>query len=357
MSEPFYLDDRKQLEEAEIVKIDWPASVRKPHFGIVQDYGKYPIWSKYCRFLENNSFSYNIFDLHVHDWLENAKKFDVIIGMVSNAVYDLQEMRSKYYILETYLGKKCYPSINNALLYEDKCLEAYISQATGIPFARTYVSHEKKDAFQLVENIKYPFVSKIVPSSGSFGVELVHSPKKGSQIVREVFSGAGRKTDLLYRRQKNSVYFQEFIPNDGYDIRVIVVGKWVTGYYRKVLPGDFRASGMNLEEKRELTKEAMNVAIKVNEIIKSPVLAVDMLHGLDGKYYIIEFSPHYLMDSSAELRMNGVPGIYIFDADGTYHFEKGRYWIAELALREFLLKDYLPKYVSEAKQDDDLKAQ
>jgi glutathione synthase/RimK-type ligase-like ATP-grasp enzyme len=350
MPKPSYVDDRDQLDEAEIVTIDWPASVRKPYFGIVQDYGKYPIWSKYCRFLENNLFSYDLFDLHAHDWLEKSRKFDVIIGIVSNAIYDLQEMRSKYYFLETFLGKKCYPSVNNALLYEDKSLEAYISQATGIPFVKTYVSHEKIDALHLVENIKYPFVSKMVPSSGSIGVELVNSQKKGFHIVREVFSRAGRKTHLLYYRQKNNVYFQEFIPNDGYDIRVIVVGNWVSGFYRKVLSGDFRASGMNLEEMRELPKEAMKVALKVNEIIKSPLLAVDMLHGFDGKYHIIEFSPHYQMNTSAELRLNGIPGVYKFDADGTYHFEKGRYWLAELALREFLLTNYLPKYLSEGKK-------
>jgi hypothetical protein len=47
------------------------------------------------------------------------------------------------------------------------------------------------------------------------------------------------------------------------------------------------------------------------------------------------------MDSSAELRLSGVPGVYVFDAEGSYHFQKGRFWVAELALREFLLRDFL----------------
>jgi glutathione synthase/RimK-type ligase-like ATP-grasp enzyme len=341
MSESYLVDDRNKLDEAEVVQIDWPKSVKKPYFGIVQDYGKYPKWTKYCRFFDNNSFQYDIYNIHQHNWIKYAERFDAIVGLPSNSTFCLQEIRSKYYILENILDKKCYPSASHALLYEDKCLEAYISQVTGIPFANTYVSHDKDDAINIAKNLHYPFVSKIVPSSGSVGVELVSTLNKGMQIIRESFSRAGRKTHSIYFSQKNFIYFQEFIPNDGYDIRVIVVGNWVFGYYRKVLPGDFRASGMKIEEWGELPEEAMKIALRVNKIIKSPVLAVDMLHALDGNYYIIEFSPLYQMDSSAELRLNGDPGVYVFNSDGSYSFEKGRYWVAELAIREFLLNQYL----------------
>jgi len=349
MPMPAYADDRDQLDTAEIVKIDWPAYIRKPTFGIVQDYGTHPKWTKYCRFLENNSFSYELFNLHSHDWLERAGRYDLIAGIPSCSLYDLQEMRSKYYVLETYLGKRCYPSVANALLYEDKLLEAYISRATGIPFVNTYVSQDEEDAIQLVKKLKYPLVSKIVPSSGSLGVDFVPNPKKGLQIVNQAFSRSGRKTHVLYSRQKNYIYFQDYVPNDGYDIRVIVVGNWIFGYYRKVLAGDFRASGMNIKEKRALPEDAMKVALKVNEIIHSPLLAVDMVRGLDGQYRIIEFSPHYLMGFSDELHVNGIPGVYVFEADGSYHFENGQFWVAELALREFLLNHYLP---SMSKNDD-----
>jgi glutathione synthase/RimK-type ligase-like ATP-grasp enzyme len=339
---PFILDDSNLLEDAEIIKLDWPDTVKKPCFGVVQDYGKYPKWTKYCRFFKNNSFNYDIYDIHHHSWLRNAERFDVIVGLPSNSVYHLQEIRNKYHILETYLGKKCYPSTNHCFLYEDKCIEAYISQTARLPFANTYISYEKKDAMSITETLKYPFVSKIVPSSGSVGVELVRTHNKAVKIVNEVFSRAGRRTHNFYHSQKNFIYFQEYIPNDGYDTRIIIAGKRIFGYYRKVPKGDFRASGMNIIEERELPEEAMKIALAVNKIVKSPVLAVDMLHGLDGKYHIIEFSPLYQMDSSAELRVNDIPGAYIVNENGTFHFETGRYWVAELAIREFLVNEYLP---------------
>jgi len=342
-SKPKYMDDRDQLIDAEIVRIEWPASVKKPVFGIVQDYDVYPKWTKYRRFLENNSFDYGIYHIHRHDWIDLSNQFDIIIGIPSNTLYDLQEIRSKYEILETFREKICYPSSVHARLFEDKCLEAYIAKVANIPFAKTYVLTDKDDALQLIAQLKYPFVSKIVPSSASIGVELVLNFTQARQIVNEVFSQHGKKTHMIYHQQKNLVYFQEFIPNDGYDIRIIVVGNKVFGYYRNVLEGDFRASGMRKWEKRELPVEAMKIALKVNSVIESPVLAVDFLHDHEGKYTIIEYSPFYQMDSPEELHVNGIPGVYIFNQDGSYHFEIGKYWVAELALRELLQNNYLPK--------------
>lgn len=335
-----YLDDRDKINDAEVVKIDWPVQIKKPRFGIIRDYGVYPRWTKYCRFLENNAFEYEIYNLHAHDWIEKAKNLDVFVGFVSSEFWDLQEMREKYHFLETYLYKKTYPSPNHVFLYEDKCLEAYLSKVFKLPIANTYISHDKSDALQIIEGVPYPLISKIVPSSGSMGVELVHSKTHARKIIEQVFSPTGRKTHQVSFRQKNYIYFQEFIPNDGYDIRVIVVGNWVFGYYRKVLEGDFRASGMNLVEKRELPEEAMRIALKAYEAIKSPKIVVDMVHGTDGKYHIIEYSPICQMEFPEQLHVGGVPGVYLFEND-SFVFKKGRYWLHELALQEFLMKDYL----------------
>jgi glutathione synthase/RimK-type ligase-like ATP-grasp enzyme len=338
----YYLDDRGRFSDAEKVLIDWPKERQKPHIGVVRDPGPYPRWTKYCRFLDNNSFEYDIFSLHSHDWIEKANQLDIIVGMCSSEHNRLLETREKYHFLETYLGKTCYPSAAHVMLYENKRLETYISWAKNIPFAKTMISHDKQDALLSLDKLSYPLISKIDPSSGSFGVDFVRSKNKARKIVKKAFSGIGRQTHLPYNKQKNYVLFQEFIPNDGYDIRVIVVGNLIFGYYRKVLDGDFRASGMNLVEKRELPGEAMKIALMVNNIIKSPMLVVDMLHGLDDKYYIIELSPFCQMETPAQLHVRGVPGVYVFEDGGSFHFEKGRYWVAELALREFLLSDYIP---------------
>ena len=340
------VDDRESLNIVDALTINWPTQVKKPKIGVVQDQGPYPKWTKYCRFLEHNSFEYEFYNIHAHDWIEKSNGFDIILGFPRSEFWHLQEIQEKYYFLETFLGKTTYPTAGHATLYENKKLEAYIAELHGLQFANTYVSYDKEDALHLVETLKYPFVSKIVPASGSLGVEMVHSPTRARKIVEQAFSRNGRRTFYNSFRQKNYVYFQDYVPNDGYDIRAVVVGKkWGFGYYRKVLENDFRASGMDLVEKRGLPEESLQIARQVNEIIKSPMLAVDMVHGLDGQYHIIEFSPTFLMRKPDQMLIKGAPGYYAFDDDGSFHFEAKSYWPHDLFLAEFLLNHYLPKHL------------
>jgi hypothetical protein len=68
-----------------------------------------------------------------------------------------------------------------------------------------------------------------------------------------------------------------------------------------------------------------------------------MVHALDGRYVIIEFSIVCQVQTPEQLLVDGVPGAYVIGDDGDIRFEKGRYWVHELALKEFLLDEYLPR--------------
>jgi len=346
-----YTNDRSNLDEAQRILIDWPPEIKMPNVGIVQDIGAFPSWTKHVRFCENNSIPCVVYSIRDHDWLEKAEEFDVIIGFTSCSSYDLDEIRYKYFILETVLKKACYPSFQNMLLYENKFLEAELSRIYNFPYITTYVSFDKKDAHSLITNLEFPIVSKIVPSSGSLGVELIRTPEEAKKLIRQAFSQNGRKIHIVYARQKNYIYFQEYIPNDGYDIRVIVVGNFVFGFYRKAPKGDFRASGMHLEEMRSLPDEAIKIARNVYKKINSPLLAVDMVHGLDGNFYINEFSPIFEMSTLNQLKVDGVSGAYVFDKNEEYQFFECKYWVHELALKEFFQNHYFPKFTIGEKKE------
>ncbi len=343
MQAPFYLDDRASIGDAEVVQIDWPEDLPRPRVGIVQDYGNYPRWTKYCRFFDHNCFPYEIYNIHAHDWLEVAQRFDVIVGVPSNEFNYLHEIRRKYFALATFYEKFCYPSVEHLTLYEDKSVEAFLAEKAGIPFVKTYVSNDKTDALQIIRTLKYPVVCKNESSSGSVGVELIRNLRQAEKVVNKAFSIRGKSTHLLYLRQKDYIYFQEFVPNDGFDVRAIVVGNWGFGYYRRNLEGDFRASGMNQVELRGLPEEPLRIAWEANKILKSPVLVMDMLHGLDGKYHVIEYSPLCEVNTPVQLKVDGESGVYIREEDGKIRFEKARYWLHELALKQFFVADYLPQ--------------
>lgn len=93
-------------------------------------------------------------------------------------------------------------------------------------------------------------------------------------------------------------------------------------------------------------QEAIRIAYQVNQVIKAPMLVVDMVHGLDGEYRIVEFSPICQMEKPSQWTLNGVPGAYILEEDGSIRFIEGKYWVHELSRRESLVKDYLPKVIA-----------
>ncbi|NQT01202.1 MAG: hypothetical protein HQ580_04205 [Planctomycetes bacterium] len=335
-------DDSDRISQGvDTVQMQWPSLVPKPNVGVIQDHGCSPRWTKYCRFLETNDIPYAFYDIDSAQWLESAQAFDVIVGIDSCQPYYLEQIRRKYYVIEQHLHKRCYPSYANIVLYEDKILEAYLSELHGFPFIKTYVFNSKCEAVQAAARFTYPIISKLVPCSGSIGVEMIKSEKQCLAVIKKAFSRSGRKMHVPYASQKNSVYFQDYVPNDGYDVRVIVIGDCVFGYYRKALEGDFRASGMGVVEKRELPLDAMQIARRVNHLLKSPMLVVDLLRGNDGSFHIIELSPICRIDTPEQLHVDGKPGVYIFSDDGTCRFERGRYWVHELALKEYFLDKYI----------------
>lgn len=348
--------DPTDVENADLVQLAWPPELKRPVFGLVQDFDKFPHWTKYRRFLKNNNFEYEIYNIHAQDWLERAQRYDVVVGFSSCELWHVQELREKYFFLEKFMGKRTYPSPHHIMIYEDKKLEAYIASAADLPFARTHVSYDFEDALQLAEQLRYPVVSKIVPSSASVGTELLNTPRQARKVVQQAFSPHGRRAHTAAFRQKNYVYFQEYIPNDGYDIRVMVTGNCAYGYYRKVPGGDFRASGMGLVEKRALPEEAMRIALRLNSVVKSPMLVVDFVHALNGKYYIIEYSPVCQMETPEQLHVGGVPGAYVWEAETGFRFCPGRHWLHELALREFLVESFFPHETLRTRLNDTARA-
>ena len=118
----------------------------------------------------------------------------------------------------------------------------------------------------------------------------------------------------MHHREKGYVYFQDFIPNNDYDLRVVVVGDKLVAEKRYCREGDFRASGSGLFEYGSISKEVLNIAFEVSEKLKLQSVAFDFIYN-EGKPLIIEmsygFGTHGISNS---------PGYYTRDLN--YHKEK-----------------------------------
>lgn len=307
------------------------------HEDYVNNRAYYP---KYERFLKNNYIQYEYYNINSDNWQKNAEHFDAIVWQTSSDLATLYHARNKIVVLEKLMGKHCLPNYEELWSYEDKINMHYLYKHHNLPEIPTFSTALKNEALDFASNANYPFVSKITTGSSSYGVEIVRSQSQANRIIEKVFSNRGRKTCWRYQRQKDYILFQKFI-KAAYDLRVIIAGDKLFGYYRYPQKGDFRASGSGILEKKAIPIEALQIAYKVKEAFNTTILATDMLFNeKEKKYFIIESSISIGIDTCEQLKVNGIPGYYKRVGQNDFVFLEGKYWIQELALKEFIEKYY-----------------
>ncbi len=335
--------ENKKLDSATPVKILWPPDVRKPRVGLVKsEKGCNAYWPKFERFLKTNDINYSYFDIKSSDFILEIKKYDVIIWRTPPEYADQWEAADKIEFMEEYLNKIVMPPRQSLWMYEDKVRMQWLLQINNLPVIKTFISFSKEETKNYIETCHYPFLSKDKTSSSSNGVFLVKNKRQARKLWRKIFF-RGLKLENSYVKQKDYVFFQEYVPNKGFDLRVIMIGDSYFGYYRYPSKKDFRASGSGIVIKESIPKKVLNLAKKTRECLpKSYLLAVDFLQDTrDDKFYIIEISIFTQVLSSENLVVDGIPGRYI-EQNGDFVFEPGRFWIQELMMKE-LMKDWIAK--------------
>jgi len=330
----------ENLNKAEIVKIN-PSDIK---VGLVKDgieMGEFidnrSYYPKYERFLKNNSIKYEYYDIYKSDWLDKGKDFDIIIWHTDSDPVTQDIATNKIYVLEKLMKKKCLPSFHEIWTYEDKINAHYLYKYFKLPAIPTFVTHSKEEALEYIEKTEFPIISKIATGSGSQGVVKIKNKKQAKKIINHAFSLKGAKTYFPFQRQKNYVLFQEFIEDATFDLRVIVIGNKLFGYYRFPNKGDFRASGAGNYKKKEIPVEALDLAYQVKELFHARFLATDFLYSNNRKkFLIIESSIFIGVDTCEQLVVNGKPGYYERIKESEYVFKEGRYWIQELTIKELL---------------------
>ncbi len=329
------------LEAANEVHISVP--LKKLRIGLVKDaeddfegyFARRAYWPKYERFLRNNNLTWSYFDIHSSNWQNEAGNYDVIIWHPRSSPDFQAEAESKYYFLEKYLKKICFPSFDELWSYEDKIRSYYLYSNFGLPVVPTFISNSRTEAMEFINSTVYPIISKIATGSSSFGVRMIKNKRSAFNYVNYCFSKVGKKTYWPFARQINYVYFQQFVENAKYDLRIIVVGNKAVGYYRYPKSGDFRASGAGILEKKALPEEAMKIAFRTKQLLRATSLAVDMIYSEQTKTFnIIETSVFCGIDTAEQLIIDGIPGYYEFDGE-SFTFREGRFWVQEMALKDF----------------------
>lgn len=288
-------------------------------------FGFHPRWESYC--IENNIVfeSVNCYDDRLIDQLAG---FDGLLWHYNpNNPKDLIIAQKILFALQ-HTNFKVFPDFNTAWHFDDKVAQKYLCEAFHLPMIKSYVFFDKKEALHWIENTNFPKVFKLRGGAGSSHVKLAKNKEAAKRFVRKSF-GSGFKqysawSNLQERWRKYSnglvpfnevvkgvirlfwapdyskvggvevgyAYFQDFVPNNAFDIRVIVIENKAFALKRWVRENDFRASGSgNFEvDKAVFDERCIRLAFETNKKIRSQSLALDFIFDEQKNPLIVEMS-------------------------------------------------------------------
>lgn len=276
------------------------------------------------------SIPYEVIDPYQPDIVARLDQFSALVWHIQNYVLaDIMEARSILRVAQQ-KGLKVFPDMNTVWHFDDKIAQMYALQSVNAPIPRSWVFYLLDDCLVwLNQEAVYPLVAKLRCGSGSHNVKLLNNQEEATRYARRMFGkGFDPSPSLLYKAyskvqssrnwktilsrikkipeflntrrhgkqlpvEKGYCYFQEFIPNDGYDIKVVVVGEKLSYLARKTRKGDFRASGGGdiFYEKSLVTDQIIQSSFDVARALKLQCMGFDyVVDRQSGKGQIIEMS-------------------------------------------------------------------
>lgn len=285
-------------------------------------------WVEYC---ERNNIPYKLVNPYENDIIEQLKDCDVFMWHHYHADYrDVQFAKSLLFSLQQ-KGLKVFPDFNTTWHFDDKVAQKYLLEAIDAPLVPSYVFYTKKDALKWIANVSFPKVFKLKGGAGSSNVKLAKNRKQAKHLIKQAFGKGfsqydrfshlkdrykayknGRDSFLgvcksfarlfipteyskMHSKEKGYVYFQDFIPNNTFDIRICVVDDKAFALKRMCRENDFRASGGGriIYDKNQIDERCVKIAFYVNDKLKTQSIAFDFVFDEDNIPLIVEISYGY----------------------------------------------------------------
>lgn len=288
-------------------------------------------WSeRFIQYCRERGIDYDSVNCYCNDIIAQLKDFDVFIWHWSNFNYRNNHFTRQLLYSLDHIGVKIFPDPRTCWHYDDKIGQRYLLEAIKAPLIPTYIFYDKKDALDWTHHTSFPKVFKLSVGAGSANVMLVHTLGQAKSLIRKAFAGgfgSSSKTSAIKQaiwelrrdrnakawkyllksmggallnkqrldllpRQKGYVYFQDFIPGNSYDDRILVIGNRALNARRYVRTNDFRASGSgNNKFERELSNlGTIKLAFNISKALKAQSVAYDFLYDKDQNPLLIEIS-------------------------------------------------------------------
>jgi len=286
-------------------------------------------WIPYC---EKNGIAFKVVNCYDNDIVHQLSGCNALFWHHhQGSARDIVFAKQLLFALEQ-SGLTVFPNFKTGWHFNDKVGQKYLLESGTIPSANSYVFYKKAEAMEWINTTSFPKLFKLRGGAGSANVMLTPDKDTAIKLVKKAF-GSGfsqyRAYDNLkerfrkYRLGKTDVkdllkgfirfaveppfskvagkeigyaYFQDFIPGNDHDIRVIVIGDKAFAIKRMTRENDFRASGSgNILYERELFDEAtIQLSFDVARKLQTQCLALDYVFN-QGNPLVVEFSYGFSM--------------------------------------------------------------
>ena len=281
-------------------------------------------WIAYC---EANNIPYKIVDCYRSDIINQLNDCDALMWHINHQnSKDVLFGRQLLYSVQA-AGKKVFPDYNTVWHFDDKVGQKYLLEAIGAPLVPTWVFYTKKEAIAWADETSFPKVFKLRGGAGSANVRLAATKSEALQLIQRSFGYGFSQYDavgnlkerirkyqlgktglfdivkglirfiyptkyaVIAGRERGYIYFQEFIPGNDHDIRVIVVDDKAFAIKRMVRDNDFRASGSGdiKFEKNNFNDITIKLSFSIAQALHSQCIAFDYVYK-DGAPFLVEIS-------------------------------------------------------------------
>ncbi len=302
-------------------------------------------WIPYC---EKNGIDYKIVDCYRSDIIDQLRDCDVLMFHHHHASHRDSLFANQLLNACEWAGMTVFPDFPTSWHFDDKVGQKYLLEAIGAPLVKSYVFYEKKRALEWVKKADFPKVFKLRSGAGSTNVKLVRSKRQAASIIRKAFSigfcqydrwgqfkercrrfREGQESILaipkgmirliilppfarMHSRERGYVYFQDYIPNNKFDIRIVVVGGRAFALKRMVRKNDFRASGSGtiIYRRDEIDERCVRIGLDINKKLKAQSIAYDFIFDEKLTPLIVEISYSYAVKA-----YDACPGYWDEDLD------------------------------------------
>jgi glutathione synthase/RimK-type ligase-like ATP-grasp enzyme len=315
-----------------------------------------PRWIEYCK---KNSIAHQVIDVYSSDFWSAIRPGDILMWHYTPTDSAAEQILKALELS----GVHVFPNASTRFGFDDKLSQALLGKVSEVPYAKTEAILSKAAALDHIRTREFPVVFKLSKGTASLNVKLLEDTKQAQKLVMRMFSSGIREYNalgvlkwrvyqlfnghigiskvlsavvrLFFRpsslrgRERGYIIFQDFIPENAFDRRIVVVDGRAFGFIRQNRPNDFRASSSGLinYDPEKIPSAAVKQCLDTAKLLKSDSCAFDLLQERSGEFRIIEICYGF-----TPWQYDGCPGYW----DSNLNWRAGEFdpygWMVELML-------------------------